>query len=181
MKTTTKILASASLALFATIQPLHAQHRAQTEDNRREAGLRLRQQAPVVSRFTDRQLVALLRNEGYGKPEMLKKGAIRFRINGLKVVLRNVKNGDLLLWACFSGTGHNLQTVNAWNRKRRLSRAYIDRDGDAVIESDLLSNGGITERNVTAFLRAFAVSIAAYREHLRQSAQSPLGRRDTTT
>lgn len=48
-----------------------------------------------------------------------------------------------------------LEHINAWNRERRFSRAYVDADGDAVLEFDLDLEGGVTLGAVDAFLNLF--------------------------
>jgi hypothetical protein len=59
------------------------------------------------------------------------------------------------------------ETINAWNRDIRLSRAYLDRDQDPILEADLLSNGGISSKNITEFFRIFILSSKKYVEHLK--------------
>jgi hypothetical protein len=38
-----------------------------------------------------------------------------------------------------------LERINEWNRSQRFGRAYLDKDGDPVIEMDLdLDDGGLS-------------------------------------
>jgi len=41
-----------------------------------------------------------------------------------------------------------LETLNGWNRDKRFSRAYLDADGDAILEMDLIVQGGLTAKNL---------------------------------
>ena len=52
-----------------------------------------------------------------------------------------------------------VSVVNAWNRGARFGRAYVDEEGDPVIEFDLLASGGITEQTVVEVLDAFLDSV----------------------
>ncbi|PIE07594.1 MAG: YbjN domain-containing protein [Rhodobacterales bacterium] len=44
--------------------------------------------------------------------------------------------------------GIDVDTLNDWNRDRRFSKAYIDAEGDPVIEFDVNLFGGVTETNL---------------------------------
>jgi hypothetical protein len=48
-------------------------------------------------------------------------------------------------WA--SSNAHSLEAMNTWNRDRRWSAAYLDRDNNATIEYDVNLAGGITAIN----------------------------------
>jgi hypothetical protein len=57
--------------------------------------------------------------------------------------------------------------INTWNMRRRLSRAYIDRDRDPVLEADLLANAGMNDRIITEFIKVFVNSASDFRSFLR--------------
>ena len=70
-------------------------------------------------------------------------------------------------------TGYNdlknipLATINEWNKQRRFARAYIDNDGDPVIEMDVdMDFGGIARENFYANLDIFLASIPKFKAHL---------------
>jgi hypothetical protein len=68
-------------------------------------------------------------------------------------VLRvNNDDGDLQLHFSVTGGSWSYQDVNEWNKKRRLSRAFLDDNGDPVLEAGLLSHGGVTTDRVRAFI-----------------------------
>jgi hypothetical protein len=54
-----------------------------------------------------------------------------------------------------------LERINAWNREKRFSRAFLD-DGDPVLESDLGLTGGVTRETVVSFLKTFEVSLSEF-------------------
>jgi hypothetical protein len=55
-----------------------------------------------------------------------------------------------------------LQRINAWNQEKRFSRAYLDKDGDPVLESDLRLTDGVTRETVVSFLKIFEISLSAF-------------------
>ena len=52
-----------------------------------------------------------------------------------------------------------LAEINAWNRMARFGRAYIDEEGDPVLELDLLVAGGVTEETIKAVIDVFVDSV----------------------
>lgn len=68
--------------------------------------------------------------------------------------------GVLTLSAGFTlDGGLGLEVLNAWNRDRRFSRAFLDEEGTAWVESDLDLTGGVSLGAVRAFLDLFAEEI----------------------
>ncbi len=52
-----------------------------------------------------------------------------------------------------------LSLLNEWNRDHRFSRAFLDEEGTAWVESDLDLTGGVSLGAVEAFLALFAEEI----------------------
>lgn len=124
----------------------------------------------LVEKFSDDYVLQMLRNEGYN-PEKMKDGVFRLKVDGMTMALFNKSDGDMQLYYSPSGVRVSLEDINEWNRTHRLSRAYLDGDKDPVLESDLLSNGGLTEKHVTEFLKIFKMSVDAYRKYLGEHMQ----------
>ncbi len=61
-----------------------------------------------------------------------------------------------------TGTGATHQTMTEWNRTKLFSTAYIDTDGDAVLESDLDLEGGVTPDRVKNFFTTFDSSLEQF-------------------
>ena len=60
-----------------------------------------------------------------------------------------------------------LERINEWNKTRRFARAYIDNEGDPVIEMDVdMDFQGIARENFYGNLDIFLSSIPKFREHL---------------
>lgn len=123
------------------------------------------------AKFSDQEVVSALRQEGYSSIEILEKGAIRIKVDGMTYMLFNREDGDLQAFFGVSEVKSSYQAMNTWNRDTRLSRAYLDRDQDPVLEADLLANGGISEQNITEFFRIFILSSKKYIEHLQHKTE----------
>ena len=115
-------------------------------------------------RFTDDELVEILKQDGYGAVGILKPGIVRVKINGRSYLLLNNNDGDLQTVYIIGGVELTSDDINEWNRGKRLSRAYLDDDNDPVLESDLLANAGMTPEHVTEFFRVFVGSVDAFRD-----------------
>ena len=128
-------------------------------------------QAPqVVTSLTPREMEAILREVGY-RYERVEEGARVFfslRMGGLRALLfltdcRGGRCGSLQLFAGFSMRNPpTLERINAWNQEKRFSRAYLDKDGDPVLESELDLEGGVTRRAIISFLDTFERSLSRF-------------------
>lgn len=56
--------------------------------------------------------------------------------------------------------------INQWNADHRGSTAWLDSDGDPVLEANLYLRGGVSWENLKEFFRLWAVSLSAFKEHL---------------
>lgn len=98
---------------------------------------------------------------------------IQFDMGGFRVQLFPRETSAWLL-AGFTADGRVLPgRINEWNRTKRFSRAYLDAEGDPIIESDIDLEGGITEKAMVAWIRTFAVSLAAFNRMLVEAAEQP--------
>ncbi len=84
---------------------------------------------------------------------------------GLKARLYS-QGTNAQLYAAFVGANPSMDAINEWNRTKRFSRAYVDTDGDPVIESDLDLEGGITEGAIVEWVRTFNLSVRAFAKML---------------
>ncbi len=74
---------------------------------------------------------------------------------------------DVTLWAYVSPTGGaRMDRINTWNRDARWTRAYIDKDGDAVLELDINATGGIGDTAVGVLVRTFIDQVAKFARHI---------------
>jgi hypothetical protein len=115
---------------------------------------------------TDEALVQLLESLGISNVSVLESGKILFRIEDVAMALFRFPDGDLQLYYGVGGVRCPFEPINEWNKQHRHSRAYLDDEEDPVIESDLLSDGGMSQEKLEMFVRAFQVSAAQFLELL---------------
>ncbi|BBL94652.1 hypothetical protein TthHC11_21860 (plasmid) [Thermus thermophilus] len=105
------------------------------------------------------------RMEGDGKPYLL------LYFGDLKATLQLLLCEDtrcraLLLQAVFTGftpeDRPDHARLNGWNREKLFSRAYLDEDGDPVLEADLDLEGGVTNGAIRALLENFRDSMREF-------------------
>ncbi|MCK4503394.1 MAG: YbjN domain-containing protein [Desulfuromonadales bacterium] len=121
----------------------------------------------LVDKFTDAQLVEILKDDGYRAVELLEAGVVFVKIDGYSYVILNNENGDVQTYYALTGVSLSYEDINEWNRTKGLSRAYLDEEHDPTIESDLLADGGLTAKHVTEFFRVFIDSVGSFREFVR--------------
>jgi hypothetical protein len=61
-----------------------------------------------------------------------------------------------------------VEDINRWNRDFRFSRAYLDSDGDPVLELDLDMAGGVCEDRIKDFLRTCTLSFNRFTREILQ-------------
>ncbi|QAA76674.1 MAG: hypothetical protein BIP78_0908 [Candidatus Bipolaricaulis sibiricus] len=60
------------------------------------------------------------------------------------------------------------ETVNAWNRLTRGSRAFVDNEGDVALETDLYVGDGVTMASARAFVERFARLARVFADYLAE-------------
>jgi hypothetical protein len=80
------------------------------------------------------------------------------------------KNTDcrtITLSAGWTGTSATINSINEWNKSKRFSRGYIDKDGDPLIEFDIdLDDGGMSSALFADNLEFWEIQVAAYKKHI---------------
>jgi hypothetical protein len=123
----------------------------------------------VVTSLTPGEMEAILREAGY-QYELLKKDDREvFYLVRKEVFLTGLYLADCQEGRCYSlslkvgaATRTTLERINAWNRDHRFSRAYLDKDGQPVLVSDLILQDGVTRENIVTFLKAFQVILSKF-------------------
>ncbi|QPR29426.1 YbjN domain-containing protein [Edwardsiella hoshinae] len=101
------------------------------------------------------ELREIINSQGYSVEESTDK-QIAFRANGHIIQLYKLEDGDLLLSFGFKKNNNiSFKEMNEWNKEYRLSRGFIDDEGDPIVETDLMTNGGISKKNITEFIKVF--------------------------
>jgi Putative bacterial sensory transduction regulator len=160
---------SIALGLALTLSSAVTPATAKMSVPRSVAAPAMAQSAPagiVVTQLSNSQAAAVLKRMGFDyKPTEKEPSNFVFTLDGYKVVLLNYPN-SIQLYAGFKSSGKvSLETINTWNREKRFSRAYIDGDNDAVIESDLDLEGGVSNKAIDEFIRTFRTSLRDFAKH----------------
>lgn len=120
----------------------------------------------LILRLTGDELFGLLAKEGL-VPERLKDSVIRVKMEMITVLFLVADDQESIqAYAGFKSDKANLSKINDWNRSKRYSRAYIDKEGDPVIELDLDLVGGITPARFVDFVKTVRVSVVQYMKHV---------------
>jgi len=122
----------------------------------------------LKDRFSDSELIQIIKDDGYSAVTKLQDGAIKIKIEGKTYILFNKEDGDIQAFYGISGAKVTYEDINEWNRTKRLSRAYLDSDKDPILEADLLANGGLTPKHVTEFFQVFVISVRAFRKFIME-------------
>jgi hypothetical protein len=120
-------------------------------------------------RFSDEQLITVLNDAGFAAVTIVEESFLKISVNGESFALLNRGDGDLLLYYGLKGYTLGCDTTNAWNQNARLTRAYIDDEGDPILESDLLSDAGLSSGHVRHFVRIFVQAAGEYRKFLNEA------------
>lgn len=136
--------------------------------------------AEPVSAKDPAKIATLLRDKGY-KAEVIKGSDggvyIRSADSGVPVTIffMNCESDKTGCTTIQFYTGFNdvknvpLARINEWNKTHRFARAYVDDDGDPVIEMDVdMDFNGIARENFYANLEIFIASIPKFREFLKE-------------
>lgn len=112
----------------------------------------------VVDRVSAAQVAKLLGNLGYSGAEIDADGDIIVRMEGYPVLMLigSYDGVYVAMVSAFAGTRATMKDVNTWNQEKRFARAYLDGDGDPVVEAELDLAGGVTIARVRDFIQTFA-------------------------
>lgn len=70
---------------------------------------------------------------------------------------------SLLFFAGWNTEGNfPLSAINEWNRTSRFGRAYVDDQGDPVVELDLLLAGGVTMQTIKEYIYVFTETVMSF-------------------
>ena len=88
--------------------------------------------------------------------------AIGVTVGGVKMILF-LRPGSLQLYAAFAATpATDLARLNEWNRAVRYAKAYLDGEGNAVLEADFPLHGGVTEEAVREWVSIYVACLQRF-------------------
>ncbi len=102
-------------------------------------------------------MVELLGQAGFVGAEIDSDGDVLVNMQGYRVLILvgTYQGKNISMRFALAGTKANHEIVNQFDTEKRFGRAYLDRDGDPVLESDLDLEGGVTEARVLDYLRTY--------------------------
>lgn len=132
--------------------------------------------AETVTATDPQSIVAALQAGGY-KAILSKDSSgdprIESAASGAKFIVtfygctKNVACKTITFYAGWSGGKSTLEQINEWNKARRFSRAYKDKDGDPVIELDVdLDDGGMSQALFIDNVQFWESAIGGFKKHL---------------
>lgn len=141
------VLAAAATAALAAAVPsaASAQAKGKTE---------------IVEEMSLKDLEKLLKGMGFEVSEAADGKALLFKLNDYNILLfSNGTNAQFLAYfdhkELKKKKNASVEHMNRWNREKRFSRAYLDKDGDPTIEWDVDFEGGVTTESVRVAVRTF--------------------------
>ncbi len=110
----------------------------------------------IVSAEAPQQVLEVAKGFGSASLEQDSDGdpKISGRIEGTKYLIHfyGCKSGancdDIQFSAAWSDTDISVAKINEWNRSKRYGKAYIDADGDPVLEMAVNLDYGVTKENL---------------------------------
>jgi hypothetical protein len=128
-----------------------------------------------VTRISCEELVPVLESQGF-KATVARPHVVAAESHeGVRVFFFLFgEDESILAFAGFMADGdpNLVNVVNDWNSRMRYSRAYVTREGNAVLELDLDLSGGVTRDRIARFAKTARISVAAYAVHLGMQHQS---------
>lgn len=134
------------------------------------------QAAPLVSASNPAEILSIAK--GFGSAELGVDDTgdpnITGRIDGTKygIYFYDCKNGKdcaaLQFSAGWSGTSVGLQDLNEWNREYRFAKAYLDREGDPMLEMDINTAHGISRSNLESNFEWWQLCLKHFKEQVLQ-------------
>lgn len=159
------VRSAAALALCALLAALPS-----GEANAQKRTSRDGQEASTLARIMPRQMAAVLRERG--NPAEITTENNRTRITTEIGSWRT----SVHFYSCNDGGCQSIQYrslfrrserftlafVNAWNFEKRFAKAYLDRDGDLVLEWDVDLDGGVTINYVAETISTFQAMLNTF-------------------
>lgn len=135
--------------------------------------------AELVNASSPSTIKAMIESRGWPAKLVTKDSGnpyISSEIKGMKfaILFMNCSNGrnckTLQYYIGFGGSKDvSLSRINKWNKEKRFARAYIDNDGDPVLEMDVdLDFNGIPRENLGETLNTWASLVDSYSDFIAE-------------
>lgn len=123
----------------------------------------------LISSITAAQLRELMIAEGYTVSTTAYQDQLLWQINGYHAYLYVQGKGRIVKFHKGFSNRVSPQTVNAWNRTKRYSTSYVDRQGRANLKLYLSLDGGISVARLVGYLNTCRVSFLAWLRFLQDA------------
>lgn len=123
-----------------------------------------RADSAVLTKITARDAEALFRDLGYTGIETDRDGDLVVHMQGMKVLvlIGSASGTSMQMRFGITDTKADLNSVNTWNKTKMYSRAYLDDDGDPVLEAEQDLAGGVTRDRLKDFIKTFDISLMTF-------------------
>lgn len=124
------------------------------------------EERPVIMRASS-QLIEKILGEIDSDYKEQANNSYSFRVKGKYNVILFNREKDIQLYAGFEAGRVTLTRINEWNKTKRFSRAYLDKNNNPVIEADLDFEGGATGESILRFIAIFAQSVEIFAQEIQ--------------
>ena len=135
-------------------------------------------QKPVIGacmgclhKYTQADVMALLKDEGYGSVRPGKKGLVLFKADGATMGVKVTKSHSLVYLFVHGKMPLPLKAANTWNLKSIYSKAVVSPKGTNILRATLPGGGGLSKKTVAVMTKLFSRFLAPqfvkfYREQM---------------
>jgi len=91
----------------------------------------------------------------------------RYRVALITDDCSNSRCSIIQLYAGFDLPGtFDMDKINEWNRTKRFARAYVDEEGDPILETELSLEGGVSSKAIEKFIRIYSGALPRFAEFI---------------
>jgi hypothetical protein len=123
--------------------------------------------AQTYTQISSPELQSLMTAKGY-TTEVDQDGDLIWTIDGVRSLLIVAKDQESIQFVYSSNARPSLETINQWNRSKRYSRSFIDKDGDPILKLDLDLAGGVTKARIYDYLLTARTSLVHWSREVLQ-------------
>lgn len=118
----------------------------------------------IVENLTAEEMKRYFTDEGFTNVRIDQDGEVIVRMHGVQIVAFVRKNDHPVLryYFAIAGTDTTLVDLDEWNRQRYFTKAYMDDEGDPVLEMVVHLEGGITASNLRHSIRTYSQALSAF-------------------
>jgi hypothetical protein len=121
----------------------------------------------IYEKISSPQMKTILMGEGYEGIEINGSDDLTVSMNDYRVliVVRGNEYRNIQFRFAIRADA-TLDFVNTWNRDKSYTKAYLDKEGDPVIEMDLDLTGGVTEERIKDGIATFSRAMSTFLKEL---------------